>query len=187
MRRDPSPVPHLAPQPSFEVIRLEEASNCVLKVVNIKTFKNTNDVREMSYKQSQNIPLTMYCLIACCLIYQLCLKLLLMRWNQKLWWSRCSRIYINHPNLEKGIIVPPINLEDLNGKHILEHTQIVLCSTAVIPADWLLDINIAWTQLLIGKTRKSLLTLKIISKKMFYNDHKFSKHLLTKSNYCRFD
>ena len=53
-----------------------------------------------------------------------------------------ARIYIDHPNLEKAIIVVPTPLHKLFVKDILDHIDNVVNSAGDIPADDTLDINV---------------------------------------------
>ena len=75
------------------------------------------------------------------------------------------RVYIDHPKLEKAIIVPPTHLGELNGTDILDHVDEVLYSAGDIPADEQLDINVACVKLLKGSGRKILVNPDIDIKK----------------------
>ena len=65
-----------------------------------------------------------------------------------------ARIYIDHPNLEKAIIVTPREVKDLNVQDILDYIDDVVNSAGEIPADEALDINIAVIKNIVGGARK---------------------------------
>ena len=65
-----------------------------------------------------------------------------------------ARIYIDHPNLEKAIIVTPREVKDLNVQDILDYIDDVVNSAGEIPADEALDINIAVIKKIVGGARK---------------------------------
>ena len=65
-----------------------------------------------------------------------------------------ARIYIDHPNLEKAIIVTPREVKDLNVQDILDYIDDVVNSAGEIPADEVLDINIAVIKNIVGGARK---------------------------------
>ena len=71
------------------------------------------------------------------------------------------RVYIDHPKLEKAIIIPPTHLGELDGKDILDHIDEVLYSAGDIPADEQLDINVACVKLLKGSSRRHLINPEI--------------------------
>ena len=79
------------------------------------------------------------------------------------------RVYIDHPKLEKAIIIPPTHLGELDGKDILDHIDEVLYSAGDIPADEQLDINVACVKLLKGSARRHLVNpdIDIKRKKAF--------------------
>ena len=70
------------------------------------------------------------------------------------------RIFMNHPDLEKPIIIIPTYLGELTFKSIIDYIDRCLYSAGVIPADELWDINVAIVQLLNGKGRKPLTNLQ---------------------------
>ena len=84
-----------------------------------------------------------------------------------------ARIYIDHPNLEKAIIVVPTPLHELFVKDILDHIDNVVNSAGDIPADNALDINVAVIKLLQGSGRKHVLSTE---------DLKFKRSLVTIKN-----
>ena len=65
-----------------------------------------------------------------------------------------SRIYIDHPNLEKAIIVTLREVKDLNVQDILDYIDDVVNSAGEILADEALDINIAVIKNIVGGDRK---------------------------------
>ena len=77
------------------------------------------------------------------------------------------RIYIDHPNLEKAIIVTPVYLGDIDGEEILKYVDHVIYSSGDIPADEELDINVACVKLIGGSSRRQLTNIDedIIRKK----------------------
>ena len=84
-----------------------------------------------------------------------------------------ARIYIDHPNLEKAIIVVPTPLHKLFVKDILDHIDNVVNSAGDIPADDALDINVAVIKLIQGGARKHVLDIE---------DLKFKRSLVTIRN-----
>lgn len=54
-----------------------------------------------------------------------------------------ARVYIDHPILERAIIVTPRRLKNLSGRQIIEHVEDVLSSAGEVPVDNDLRINIA--------------------------------------------
>ena len=64
-----------------------------------------------------------------------------------------ARIYIDHPNLEKAIIVTPREIRELNTQEILDYIDDVVNSAGEIPADESLDINVAVIKGLVGGAR----------------------------------
>ena len=88
-----------------------------------------------------------------------------------------GRVYINHPNLQRAIIVRPAPLEHLSAKKIMDKIAHVLQSEENIPLDENLDINIATVKRVGGRgfakqayildyekdriTKKSVLTVPV--------------------------
>ena len=64
-----------------------------------------------------------------------------------------ARIYIDHPNLEKAIIVTPREIRELKTQDILDYIDEVVNSASEIPADEALDINVAVIKSLVGGAR----------------------------------
>ena len=64
-----------------------------------------------------------------------------------------ARIYIDHPNLEKAIIVTPREIRELNTQEILDYIDQVVNSAGEIPADESLDINVAVIKSIVGGAR----------------------------------
>ena len=64
-----------------------------------------------------------------------------------------ARIYIDHPNLEKAIIVTPREIRELKTQDILDYIDEVVNSAGEIPADESLDINVAVIKSLVGGAR----------------------------------
>ena len=64
-----------------------------------------------------------------------------------------ARIYIDHPNLEKAIIVTPREIRELNTQDILDYIDEVVNSAGEVPAEESLDINVAVIKSLVGAAR----------------------------------
>ena len=79
--------------------------------------------------------------------------------------NNVARIYIDHPNLEKAIIVVPTPLHKLFVKDILDHIDNVVNSAGDIPADDALDINVAVIKLIQGGSRKHVLDIEDLNSK----------------------
>ena len=62
-----------------------------------------------------------------------------------------ARVYIDHPTLNKAIIVPPQPLDYLTSREIMEQVEFVLSSAEGVPVDGELDINVAVVRPLGGR------------------------------------
>ena len=81
-----------------------------------------------------------------------------------------ARIFIDHPNLEKAIIVVPKPLGKLFFvKDILDHIDNVVNSAGDIPADEALDINVAVIKQIQGEGRKHVFST---------DDFKFKRYMV---------
>ena len=76
-----------------------------------------------------------------------------------------ARIYIDHPNLEKAIVVTPRDIKDLHVPDILDYIDQVVNSAGEIPADESLDINVAVIKTIIGGARKYIYNTHDLVKK----------------------
>ena len=76
-----------------------------------------------------------------------------------------ARIYIDHPNLEKAIIVTPRDIKDLHVPDILDYIDQVVNSAGEIPADEALDINVAVIKTIVGGARKYIYNTHDLVKK----------------------
>ena len=89
-----------------------------------------------------------------------------------------ARIYIDHPNLERAIIVTPREIRELNTQDILDYIDEVVNSAGEIPADESLDINVAVIKSLVGGARMY----------MYHNDDQTRKRSIVtiknKDNAC---
>ena len=89
-----------------------------------------------------------------------------------------ARIYIDHPNLEKAIIVTPREIRELNTQDILDYIDEVVNSAGKIPADESLDINVAVIKSIVGGARMY----------MYHNDDQTRKRsvvtIKNKDNAC---
>ena len=155
--------------PRFELVRPPEENNFVLEVVQSKSFKQHNAVKEITYRAklknpSEDVPLNL-------LLQQLhaLFDTILVEAKEEYGESGVMRIYISHPNLEKAIIIPPTHMGYLNSENILEYIDTVLYSAGKIPADEALEINAAVVHLIEGAARKPLINLNkdIKSKRSF--------------------
>ena len=89
-----------------------------------------------------------------------------------------ARIYIDHPNLEKAIIVTPREIRELNTQDILDYIDEVVNSAGEIPADESLDIIVAVIKSIVGGARMY----------MYHNDDQTRKRsvvtIKNKDNAC---
>ena len=76
-----------------------------------------------------------------------------------------ARIYIDHPNLEKAIIVTPREIRELNVQDILDYIDEVVNSAGEIPADEALDINVAVIKSIVGGARMYIYNTEHFTKK----------------------
>lgn len=152
-------------QQSFQIVRPLEVNNFVLEIKNTKSFKNTNAAREITYQAKLKHPIDNLLLNDLGPNLQALFQTILDELKQDYGNEGVARIYINHPNLQRAIIIPPTYLGDLEIENILEHIDTVLYSAGEIPADEALDINVACVQLLKGNGRKPLLNLDTDIKK----------------------
>ena len=70
-----------------------------------------------------------------------------------------ARVYIDHPNLEKAIIVPPTYLGELTSETIMGQVDNVLYSAGEIPADDFLNINFAVVNLVRGNGKYKMMNV----------------------------
>ena len=130
-----------------------------------KSFKNLNAVHEVTYKAKlKNPPQDQLLNDMIPNLYGL-FDSVLDELREKYDGEDLVRVYIDHPKLEKAIIVPPTHLGELNGQDILDHVDEVLYSAGDIPADEELDINVACVKLLKGSGRRQLVNPEIDIKK----------------------
>ena len=76
-----------------------------------------------------------------------------------------ARIYIDHPNLEKAIIITPRYISDMTVADILDYIDDVVSSAGEIPADEALNINVAVIRSILGNGRKYIFGSQDIVKK----------------------
>ena len=143
----------------FEILPPEE-NNFILEIKNSKSFKNSNAAREITYRAKLKEP------NANILFKELLPQLMglfgtiIDEMKKDYGNEGVARVYIQHPNLERAIIVPPKYLGDLFPDDIIEHVDNVLSSAQEIPADDNIDINIAVVELLKGSGRKQLVNIQ---------------------------
>ena len=89
-----------------------------------------------------------------------------------------ARIFIDHPNLEKAIIVVPTPIGKLFVKDILDHIDSVVNSAGDIPADEALDINVAVIKQIQGQGRKHVFSTDDFKLKISMVESK------TNDNFC---
>ena len=117
---------------------------------NSKSFKNSNAAREITYRAHLKNP-NEEALLKDLLPHLLGLfQSILDEMKKDYGDAGVARVYIEHPKLERAIIVPPKHLGDLYPDDIVEHIDNVLTSAQDIPADENVDINIAVVELLKG-------------------------------------
>ena len=121
-----------------------------------KSFKNLNAVNEVTYKAKLKKPPKDELLNNMLPNLYGLFESILEELRENYEGEDLVRVYIDHPKLEKAIIVPPTHLGELNGQDILDHVDDVLYSSGDIPADEELNINVACVKLLKGSGRRHL-------------------------------
>ena len=136
-----------------------------LEVMSSRSFKNLQAVKEITYKAKLKNPsgdeLLNDMLPKLYGLFETILEELRETYSDE----DLVRVYIDHPKLEKAIIIPPTHLGELTGADILDHIDEVLYSAGDIPADEQLDINVACVKLLKGSSRRHLVNPEIDIKK----------------------
>ena len=146
--------------PNFELVRPPEENHFVLDVVNSKSFKQSNAVREITYKARMKYPAADVHMSNLLPHLHALFDTVLQEARKDYGESGVIRMYIDHPQLQKAIIVTPTYLGDLNPEKILEYMDEVLYSAGDIPADDSLDLNVAVVDLIAGNGRKHITNVK---------------------------
>lgn len=161
----------------FKISRIPGENYFTLEIHNSKSFlKPKNSVataQELTYKAHLKYPSSDIYLSdltpQLTALFQTLLDELVLIYGR----NGIARIYIDHPNLEKAIIVVPTPIHKLSVPVILDHIDNVVNSAGDIPADDTLDINVAVIRTIQGSGRKKILHT---------DDFKAKKSIVTISN-----
>jgi hypothetical protein len=150
--------------PDIEIVRPPIENHFVLELFQSKSFKKSQDVKEMTYRvklkhPSDKVPITH-------LLPQLegLFNSLIDEIRHEFGNHGVARIFIQHPNLERPIIIIPTELGLLNVDDIMEYIERVVNSAGEIPADDKLQINVAVIKALQGKGRRRITNVKVDTK-----------------------
>ena len=153
--------------PTFELVRPPEDNYFQLEIVQSKSFKQSHAAREIIYRaklknSAEDVPLN-YLLPH----LQALFDTILQETKREYGDAGVMRIYIEHPKLEKAIIIPPTYLRHLTSQKMLDYIDLVLYSAGEIPADDHLIINAAVVEFIEGSGRKQIMNTDtdLISKK----------------------
>ena len=136
--------------PTFELVRPPEENFFQLEVFQSKSFKQAKAAREITYrakmkKSAEEVPLN-YLLPQLHALFSTVIQETKRDYGE----AGLMRIYIEHPNLESAIIVPPTYLGEMTPELILKKIDDVLYSAGEIPADDDLVINAAVVEFVEG-------------------------------------
>ena len=148
-------------QPRFEVVRPPEVNNFVLEVFQSKSFKQKNAVKEITYKAKLKNPPEKAALNNLLHHLHSLFDTILNETRDEYGDNGVMRIYINHPKLEKAIIIPPTYLGYLDAEGILNYIDSVLYSAGEIPADDALEINAGVVHMIEGNGRKNMINVEV--------------------------
>ena len=162
----------------FEVKRPEEQNYFTLEIFNSKSFHKSEAAQEVTYRAKLKYPIKdthisdlspqLYAL------FDKILEELKLKYGPR----AIARIYIDHPQLEKAIIIIPTHVEDLKTDDILDHIDNVVNSAGDIPADEVLTINVAAIKPIVGNSRKKILSVDDLKAK------KSTVKIKNKDNLC---
>ena len=146
-------------QSPFVVQRPLNVNNFVLEVKQSKSFRQASAAEEITYTAVLSQPSDEVFLSDLSVDLEALFSTILNESERKYGKSGVIRVFIQHPNLQKAIIVPPTYLGMLTPQLIMEHIENVLYSSGDIPADEMLEINVAVVELLKGSSRRRLVNL----------------------------
>ena len=138
--------------PVFNVTKPNE-NYFVLEISGTKSFHKTEAAQEITYKAKLKHPAPDKTLSDLHPHLTALFESLIEEMKLKYGDQGIARIYIDHPNLEKAIIVTPREVGELNPQDILDYIDEVVNSAGEIPADEALDINVAVIKSIVGGAR----------------------------------
>ena len=136
----------------FSVNRVDE-NYFVLEITGTRSFHKTQAAKEITYRAKLKYPAPDKNLSDLHPHLTALFESLIEEMRKKYGDHGIARIYIDHPNLEKAIIVTPREIRELNTQEILDYIDDVVNSAGEIPADESLDINVAVIKGLVGGAR----------------------------------
>lgn len=141
----------------FTITKPPEDNYFTLEVFDSKSFHRTKAAQELTYKAKLKYPAPDKTITDLAPHLYALFQSLIWEMKKKYGQSGIARVYIDHPKLEKAIIVIPTLLSELEPKVILDHIDEVVNSAGDIPADESLDINVAVIRTIEGNGRKHVL------------------------------
>ena len=153
--------------PRFELVRPPEDNFFQLEVIQSRSFKQSHDAREITYRAKLKNPADDVPLNHLLPYLHALFDTIIQETKRDYGDTGVMRIYISHPQLESPIIYKPTYLGYLDSQEILDYIDTVLYSAGEIPADDQLIINAAVVEFVTGAGRKPLINLDsdLLSKK----------------------
>lgn len=143
----------------FEVTKRPVENYFTLDLINSKSFHKSEAAQELTYRAKLKYPAPDKSITDLAPHLEALFETLIEEMRKKYGESGIARVYIDHPNLEKAIIVTPTAIRDLKSSKILDKIDEVVNSAGEIPADEGLDINVAVIKTLLGNGRKHVLSV----------------------------
>ena len=142
--------------PAFVLEKSSLENHFVLEIIQSGSFKQSNAAKEITYRARLKHPNSNLYITDLISHLKGLFATVIDEAKRDYGESGVIRIYIQHPKLEKAIIVPPTYLGLLTPDDIIEQIENVLYSSGDIPADEDIEINAAVVELLQGKGRKHI-------------------------------
>ena len=142
--------------PVFKISEPEDENYFILEVQGSKSFHKTEAAQEITYKAKLKFPAPDKGLHDLEPHLTALFESLIEEMMKKYGADGIARIYIDHPNLEKAIIITPRYISEMKVKDILDYIEEVVSSAGEIPADESLSINVAVIKTLLGNGRKQI-------------------------------
>ena len=136
-----------------------------LEIMGSKSFHQTEAAQEITYKAKLKYPAPEKSLSDLEPHLTALFESLIEEMERKYGERGIARIYIDHPNLEKAIIITPRYIGEMKVKDILGYIDDVVNSAGEIPADDSLDINVAVIRTLLGSGRRYIYGISDLIKK----------------------
>ena len=154
--------------PNYSPFKLSsklEENYFTLEIFNTKSFHKSEAAQELTYRAAMKNPNTALNLADLQPHLEALFSTLLTNLRKSYENGSIARLYIDHPNLEKAIIVVPTPLSKLTPTLILDHIDNAVNSAGEIPADEALEINVAVIKTLQGNGRKHVFNTEDLKNK----------------------